>query len=112
MLNRLSAILSFIGSIPLWIIGLFSAFFLSLFDLGKDILCWCFDQMLTLLIYIISSIDVSSVSFDVSSFWAVIPSQALNIMSYLYLPQAMAMIFSAIGIRLFMQLIPFVRLGS
>lgn len=112
MLNRLGAILSFIASIPAWILALCSAVFLSMFDLGKDVLCWLFDQSLSLVVYIIVSIDIGSVSFDVNQYWSMLPETFVNVMGYLYIPQAMSMIFVAVGIRIVLQLIPFVRLGS
>lgn len=112
MIGKLGAILSFIASLPAWILGLATAAFLSLFDLGKDLLCWCFDQLLSLVVYIINSIPVGNLSLDMSSYWAVIPDNIINILAYMYVPQAMTMVLTSLGIRFVLQLIPFVRLGS
>jgi hypothetical protein len=112
MLGRLMAILGFISSVPVWILSVILAIFLSLSDLGKDLLCFLLDEALTLVEYILNSVPADFTQFDPTQYFAGLPSELINAASYIHLPQALAIIVSALVVRFFLQLIPFVRLGS
>ncbi|WP_211364175.1 DUF2523 family protein [Propionivibrio limicola] len=94
-----------------WIGKLFVACFVSLFDMGKDLLCWCLEQVLSITASAIGAIDVSGMQ-SLGSWWSAVPAEVLNIMGLIGFGYAMGIIASAIGIRLVLQLIPFTRLGS
>lgn len=112
MLGRLMAILSFISSVPAWILAVVLAVFVSMSDLGKDLLCWVLDEAFTLVEYVLNSIPADFGQFDPTQYFAGLPPQLINAASYIHLPQALAIIVSALVVRFFLQLIPFVRLGS
>ncbi len=50
--------------------------------------------------------------FGIQDLFSSLPPDVRGMMNAIGLPEALGMIISAITIRLFMQLIPFVRLGS
>lgn len=50
--------------------------------------------------------------FGIQQLFDALPPDVLGMMNAIGLPEALGMIISAITVRLFMQLIPFVRLGS
>lgn len=101
---KISAVLS-------WISSLFVAIFVAGWSMGKDLFSWCFDQVLKVLASIISTIDVSGLQTLASSAGSV-PASILNILSILGVGTAISIISAALLIRLGLQLIPFVRLGS
>lgn len=94
-----------------WVGSLFVAVFVSAWDLLKDVFSWLFEQVVKVGISGISSIDVSGLSGFASSA-GTLPANIMNILSLLHVGQAIGIITAAILIRLALQLIPFVRLGS
>ncbi|MEW6470518.1 MAG: DUF2523 family protein [Bacteroidota bacterium] len=83
---------------------------LTLWDAFQDFFAWIFDQLLS-----IASSALSLVDFDASQFNACsvpLAGEVLNILGLVGIGEAAAIIVSAIGIRIILQLIPFTRLGS
>lgn len=101
---KLSALVSWFGS-------LFIAVFVAAWDFVRDAVCWPFEQCLSIVVSAMSSFDVSGMTNNLSA-WGSLPSEVINVMSLLGAGTAVTIISSAIGVRLVMQLIPFVRLGS
>lgn len=106
-----SSIIAKIVGISEWIGRLFVAVFVAAWDFIRDAVCWPFEQLLTLVQTALAAIDVSGVSGQIGV-WGSIPGDVLNILGLLGVGTAIAIITSAIGVRLALQLIPFVRLGS
>ena len=104
LLAKISAVLEWIGA--LWV-----AVFVALWDLVKDGFAWQFEQMLKIAISGIGSIDTSAVDAYVAQVGP-LPAELLNILGLLGVGLAISIISAAIVIRLVLQLIPFVRLGS
>jgi hypothetical protein len=50
--------------------------------------------------------------FGIQSLFNALPPDVIGMLAAIGLPEALGMIISSITVRLFMQLIPFVRLGS
>lgn len=94
-----------------WIGDLFTDVFLAAWDFFMDGVCWVFDKLLDLALSAVSGLNVSAISGAVSA-WGSIPPEVMNILSLLNVGTAIAIISAAITIRLVLQLIPFVRLGS
>lgn len=107
-----SAVLAKIGAVVAWVGSLGVAVFVALWDIGKDGFCWCFEAGLQFAIWIMSTLDVSGVSGFAASGWGSLPGEIVNILGLLGVGTAIGIIASAIGIRMALQLIPFVRLGS
>lgn len=101
---KIAAVVSWVGS--LWV-----AIFTAAYDLIKDGFSWLFDQVLQIATTAVSSIQVGPLTSLVSGV-GTLPGEILNILGLLGVGTAIGIITAAIGIRLLMQLIPFVRLGS
>lgn len=94
-----------------WIGKLFVAVFVAAWDVFRDVLAWCFEQVMEVVVSAVALVDVSAFS-SASSFWTGLSSEILNMLGLIGFGQAMGIIGAAIVIRLGLQLIPFVRLGS
>ena len=93
-----------------WIGELFKDVFKAGWDMVKDAFAWLVEQILDVVISAISAIDVSGL--ESVQGWGELPSEILNVLGLLGIGAASGVIVAAIGIRLVLQLIPFVRLGS
>ena len=93
-----------------WIFGLVKKVFLAVWDFFVDAVCLVLDKVLQWGVDMIASLNVSSLQLSQS--WSGLPADVLNIIGLCGLGQCMVIIGAAIAIRLALQLIPFVRLGS
>lgn len=93
-----------------WVADLFIAVFVAVWDLVKDAFSWLFEQVLEVAISAVGAIDTSALSG--LGGWGSIPGDILNILALLGVGTAVSIISAAILIRIVLQLIPFVRLGS
>lgn len=94
-----------------WIGKLFIEVFVALWDLVCDAACWPFEQLMTIVLNVVNGLDLSPILGGLAGFGA-LPAEVLNILGLIGVHQAIVIIVAAIGIRLVLQLIPFVRLGS
>lgn len=93
-----------------WFGDMFVAIFVALWDMLKDIICWLFETLFDLVISALESLDLSAL--DGFNGWGSLPSEMINILMLMGLHQAIGIVLAAGAIRLILQLIPFVRLGS
>lgn len=93
------------------IITLVTDIFTSFWTMITDFFLWVVDQVLTLVVSIVSAFDLTAITSKATAFGE-IPSEVLNILGLLHFGECMVVIASAIGIRILLQLIPFTRLGS
>lgn len=93
-----------------WIGQLFKNTFKALWDILRDVFAWVLEQLLDMVVSAVSAIDTSGLQ-GVEA-WGSLPSEVLNVLGLLGIGAASGVIVAAIGIRLVLQLIPFVRLGS
>ena len=94
-----------------WFAALNIAIFVALWAMGQDVMAWLFEQVLKVAISAIGEIDTSAIDGYASQVGP-LPSEILNILGLLGVGTAISIITAAIVIRLVLQLIPFVRLGS
>lgn len=106
-----SSIIAKIVGFATWIGQLVVAVFAAAWDLLRDVFTWPFDQLLDIVKSAVSAIDVSAFSGAVGA-WGSLPGELLNILGLLGVGTAITLIAAALTIRLGLQLIPFVRLGS
>lgn len=85
---------------------------LTLFDMLKDFLYFIFETLLEIVQLILNGLGSLFDSINLAQYISAIPPDVSNVMGLTGLGQAMSMIVAAIGIRVLLQLIPFVRLGS
>ena len=93
-----------------WIGNLFLSVFVALWDILKDVFCWLFESLLDLVLLAIQQLDLSGL--EGFNGWGSLPSDMINILQLMGLHQAIGIVLAAGLIRLVLQLIPFVRLGS
>jgi hypothetical protein len=106
----ITAIVAKISDVVKWFSDLFISFFVAIWDVIMDAFSWVVEQFLTIASGSITAIDVSALTG--SHAWGSAPAEVMNILALLGVGQAVTIITAAIGIRLALQLIPFVRLGS
>lgn len=99
-----------VAAVIAWFSALAVAVFMACWDFVRDGFSWLFEQVLTVAISAIGTIDVSAL--PAAGGWGSMPGEVLNVLSLLGVGTAVTIITAAIGIRLTLQLIPFVRLGS
>lgn len=100
-----------ISAVLTWIGELWSLIFIAIWDVVKDAWSWCFEQVCKVGITAIGALDVSTITqYTLSA--GNLPAEVMNVLALLGVGTAISIITAAIGIRLALQLIPFVRLGS
>jgi len=90
----------------------FYSLFLSLMEALKDLVFWIFEMLLDLVTGALSGLSAMLGQLDVSQYMGSVPPTVAWVFIQAGIPNALAIISTAIGIRLLLQLIPFVRLGS
>ncbi|NJD23895.1 MAG: DUF2523 domain-containing protein [Betaproteobacteria bacterium] len=93
-----------------WLLQLVKDAFEAVWNMVVDAICYPVDKVLTFAVGLLQNIDVSGMQSAGS--WSSLPAEMLNILGLIGFGQCMAVIGAAILIRLGLQLIPFVRLGS
>lgn len=84
----------------------------TIFDAFKDLFYFIFEILLDFGIGLLDLFSDALAIMDPIQYLSMIPADVKNIMGLCGMGEAMAMVMTAIGIRLLLQLIPFVRLGS
>lgn len=102
-----------------WLVELFNivmsfiySLFLSIPQLFKDLFFWIVDQLLLVMKWAADMVLALFAPIDVSQYLTAIPSNVAWVFMTIGLPNCLLIIGTAIVIRLTLQLIPFVRLGS
>lgn len=111
MAAAFSILFAKIAAVVKWLGQLAVAVFEAAWDLVRDAFCWPFEQLMEIVVSAIQAIDMTGLSSHVGA-WGSLPSEIVNILGLLGIGTASAIIVAAIGVRLVLQLIPFVRLGS
>jgi len=107
------AVVEKIGDLIEWFLKLIPRLVESFFIMLKDVFLWCVEQILGLVSYLIDGISgFDSIIAAAGGIWSGIPPEALQVMQAIGLGTALGIIGTAILIRIALQLIPFVRLGS
>lgn len=102
-----------------WLVELFNiimsftySLFLSIPQMCKDLFYWIVEQLMLVMKYAADLVLSLFAPIDVSQYLSAIPSNVSWVFSMVGLPNCLMIIGTAIVIRLTLQLIPFVRLGS
>lgn len=85
---------------------------LTLFDMVKDAVFFILELLLEIVGLLLNGLGSLFDAINLAQYISAIPSDVANIMGLIGLGQAMSIIVAAIGVRVALQLIPFVRLGS
>lgn len=111
MVEAFSMLFAKIAAAIKWVGDLFVAVFTALWHMVTDLVSWAFDGLLGVTIEALADVDTSGFS-AYSNAWMELPAEVLNVLRLVGAGEAIAIITAALGIRLVLQLIPFVRLGS
>lgn len=85
--------------------------FTDLWELATDVPVFVFAQVLGIAGSAIDALDLTGLT-GYASRWGSLPGELLNVLGLIGLAEALGIIAAAALIRLTMQVIPFVRLGS
>ena len=98
-----------------WVInrleGIVMSIFATLWDMMKDVLIYVIDTLLEFAVTIIDGLFLA-LDWNPADYIAGLHSDVSNVLGLIGLGEATVIISGAIVIRLLLQLIPFVRLGS
>lgn len=100
-----------IAAVLTWVGQLFVKCWVAAWDILNDAACWPFEQVMKITVSAVGGIDLSGLDSYASQAGS-LPGEILNIMSLLGAGTCVGIITAAIGVRVVLQLIPFVRLGS
>lgn len=106
-----SSILRKFVALAQWIGELGKAVFAAAWDFVRDAFCWPFEQIMDIVVSAVSALDLSGISTYTGT-WGTLPAEIINVLGLIGVAEVSAIIITAIGIRLILQLIPFTRLGS
>lgn len=99
-----------------WLVGLSAAIVSAQFDLLKKFFFWVVGVTLDFIVFILNTACFDSclgiTEINLRSLLAALPSDVLSALVDLGIPEALAVIVCAYGVRLILQSIPFSRLGS
>ncbi len=107
-----SSIILKIAQLVGWFSDLAVNIFHSAWLIFTDVFCWLFESFMKISVSAVGAVDVSSVNGFAAQGWGSLTSEVLSILGVLGVGTAITIISGAIAIRLALQLIPFVRLGS
>lgn len=104
-------LVNWLKSVLDWFVDLMYAAVLTVFDMIKDVFFWVVKTVLDLVMSVLDGLSEGA-NFDVSQYITSLPPEVTSVMGALHLGNCMALLGVALLIRLVLQLIPFVRLGS
>lgn len=93
-----------------WVL-MWKSVFATIWDMLADVVSLLFDLLMEFAVWALDGIG-QALDFDVMAIINALPSGMLNVMGALHLGTAFGIVAAAIVIRMLLQLIPFVRLGS
>jgi len=92
------------------IVDIVLALFGDLLELLKDLFFLIFDQLLDLMIFLMKTLLKDKMpDVDLKSQWAGVPMDVLQILDYVDFVTCIGLVVTAMGIRLVMLFIPFVK---
>lgn len=95
-----------------WILVQIKSFALTLWDILTDILLMVVDLFMSVGLYALEGMSEGLELINITNYINDMPPEVLGIVNAIGLGEAIGMIMAAGTVRLLMQLIPFVRLGS
>lgn len=104
-----TSLLSKIVNFAKWLLAVAKQVFVDLWNICTDLFCWAFESLLSIAVVMLDSI---AIPFNPQTYYSLVPPGLANVMGYIGVPQAAAIIVSGLTIRFLLQTIPFVRWGS
>lgn len=114
--NYIKSLFEIIPKAIKWVGDLFIEVFKAAWDILRDLFVWIFEAMFKLaaglLDGVADSFDIEGLANRFAGYWDLIPAEVAQIMQAIGVSSALAIVATGIIIRMGLQLIPFVRLGS
>lgn len=95
-----------------WLLDILKTMANTLLTMMKDVFLWAFEQIMILVTFILDSMGYLFEGLDITNYLSGIPPGTAWVLSQIGIGEALGMIIAAITIKIFLQLIPFTRLGS
>lgn len=105
------AVINTIKAAAQFVLDVVMQVFIDTWEMVTDSAVWVFHAVLSIASGAVAALDLSGISSAVGAFGQ-LPAEILNMLGLIGAGQALAVILSALIIRMALQLIPFVRLGS
>lgn len=97
---------------PDWLSVLLFAVLTAAGRMLKDLFFWILDNVLEFVVAILESLEFDFSLFNPAQYIGGMPADVVNVIGLIRVPEAIAIILAAIGIKVILQLIPFTRLGG
>lgn len=94
-----------------WLLDVLLQLAKDAWEFCTDLPVWVFDGLLEIVVSAVQGLDISISDTTVAGFGG-LPGEVLNVLGLLGVGYALGIVGAAIVVRLGLQLIPFVRLGS
>lgn len=107
-----SMLLAKIVAVVTWVGALAVAVFVAGWDFVRDAFTWVFEQLLDLAFALLGEFDFTTLNQYADSAFGDIPGDVIAVAQAVGIGPALTIVASALVIRVLLQLIPFVRLGS
>lgn len=107
----IDSILQFFKDLFAALVELFESLVLTILDMFKDFFYWIAETVMGLGYTLLAGIS-GTPEFSLAQYFTSLPVETRNVIALIGLPECVILIFIAIALRLTLQLIPFVRLGS
>lgn len=95
-----------------WFLSLVIAIFELLSVIVIDMVCYVLDGVGSFIIWALNWLDVEQITNYTQTMWSNVPPELLTMAVAMGFTEAGKIIAAAVGFRIFLQLIPFTRLGS
>jgi len=92
--------------------GFFEKLVRSGWDMLKDLFLWIFETLLALIEVILQALDSMFSYLDMTQYLTMLPADVVAVAQSVGAGEASGIVILALTIRILLQLIPFVRLGS
>ena len=109
--KTVASFFKWLDSVLQWFFDLVIDVLDSIWLILQDFLAWTCEELLNIVFMLVNQLDFSDLD-KYTNAWGGLPAEILNVLGLLGIGDACVVIIAAIGIRLILQLIPFVRLGS
>jgi hypothetical protein len=110
--NAFNYLFEKLNDILTWFGNLFKAVFIAIWNVLLDGVCYAFETLGTFVSALASLLPADSTLQNWSQYWGQVPTAVMEVCIAVGIVPALAIVTIALGIRLALQLIPFVRLGS
>lgn len=112
IVNGINNLIDWLSGLPAWIFQLFKDFLSSLFYMLIDAFCFMLDHLLLGIKALLDLIPIPAGLSNANQYLVGAPAEFISMMVAVRVPEALAIVVAALGIRFLLGLIPVVRVGG